>query len=183
MKAILFSLISVSISAFAFSQISFIPGYIVNAKKDTLKGEVKINPKKEHENHLKVFFKDESGAQKNYKPEKTLAYGYGDNHYVSIAEGDEASFYKRLTNGHIILYKTAFEVINKNVSSFDFEYYLYKEGDKKLTPLKEGKFKKQMHEWMVGSPEIADEFFEEKKFNVESAIEVINKYNEWKKQH
>ncbi|MBA3662873.1 MAG: hypothetical protein H0W61_01505 [Bacteroidetes bacterium] len=163
------------------SQVSFVKGYLINEKGDSLKGEIKLNPKKEHENHLKVFFKDASGTQKNYKPNKVKGYGYKNNHYVSINQDDEPRFYKRLTNGDILLYKSAFEVVNMNASSFDFEYYLFRNGDKKLTEVKQSKFKKQLQEWMSGAAAFASEYQEDKKFNEPSAIEVINKYNDWKK--
>lgn len=166
-----------------FAQISFVKGYLISDKGDTLRGEVKINPKKEHDNHNKVFFKDAAGIQKNYKPNKVKGYGYDNNHYVSITQDDEAKFYKRLTNGAIILYKGAFEVANMNAVSYEFDYYLFKEGDKKLTEVKEGKFKKQLQEWMSGSAGFANDFKDEKEFNEASAIEVITKYNEWKKNN
>lgn len=163
------------------SQVSFVKGYLINEKGDTLHGEIKLNPKKEHDNYSKVFFKDNSGTQKNYKPNKVKGYGYDNNNYVSMTEDEESRFYKRLTIGNIILFKSAFEVVNMNASSFDFEYFLFREGDKKLTAVKESKFKKQLQEWMSGAAAFASEYQEEKKFNEASAIEVINKYNDWKK--
>jgi hypothetical protein len=65
----------------------------------------------------------------------------------------------------------------------ELAYYLYKEGDKKMTDVKETKFKKQIMEWMEDEPEIASDYPDEKKFLIESAVSVINKYNEWKKGH
>lgn len=165
----------------AHSQIAFVKGYLINDKGDTLKGEVKVNPKKEYDNHNKVFFKDASGVQKNYKPAKVKGYGYDNNHYVSITQDDEPLFYLRLAAGNISLYKASFETVNMNEVSHDFEYYLMREGDKKLTPVKEGKFKKQIQEWMSGAAGFASEYPDDKKFNVQAAIDVINKYNEWKK--
>lgn len=167
----------------SFSQVTFVKGYLINEKGDTLHGEVKINPKKEHDNHNKVFFKDASGTQKNYKPNKVKGYGYDNNHYVSITQDDEAKFYKRLTNGNIILYKAAFEVVVMNETSYDYEYYLFRDGDKKLTEVKPSKFKKQLQEWMSGAAAFASDYQEEKKFNESSAVEVINKYNDWKKSN
>lgn len=167
----------------ATAQITFVKAYLITEKGDTLQGEVKINPKKEHENYTKVFFKDASGVQKNYKPNKVKGYGYDGNHFVAIDQNDEVKFYKRMTTGAIILYKSAFEAVVMNASTYDFEYYLYKEGDKKLTEVKEGKFKKQLQDWMKDNPELADDYKDEKKLNIESAVEIINKYNEWKKSN
>jgi len=163
------------------SQIVFVPGYMINDKGDTLKGELKINPKKEFDNFSKVFFKDANGVQKNWKPAKVKGYGFDNNHFVSIIENDEPLFYQRLTTGAIILYKSSFESVSMNQTIKEFAYFLFKDGDKKLTDVKETKFKKQIQEWMSGSAGFANEYEDEKKFNVEAAIVVINKYNEWKK--
>ncbi len=184
MKHLLFAF-TLSISAlFAKSQITFLKGYLIPDKGDTLKGEVKINPKKEQDNSNKIFFKDATGVQKNYKPgAKVKGYGYDNNHYVTLTHDGETKFYKRLCNGNILFYKVAFEVTNMNETSFDFDYFLFREGDKKLTTAKQNKFKKQMQEWMSGAADFASDFVEEKNFNEKSAIEIITKYNEWKKNN
>lgn len=167
---------------FSKAQIIFVKGYIINDKGDTLRGEVKTNPKKEQESYVRVTFKDASGAQKNYKPAKLKGYGYDNNHFVPWGKEDEALFYKRLTNGAIILYKSAFEVVVMNKSTWEFDYFLFKEGDKKMTDAKVGKFGKQLKEWMKDAPEFAANYEEkEKDVNEQSAIEVIQKYNDSKK--
>jgi len=174
--------------AFSFNgtraQITFTKGYLINEKGDTLRGEVKLNPKKEQDYYARVTFKDASGTQKNYKPAKVKAYGFDNEHFVSITNNDEGLFYKRLTNGAILLYKGAFEVVVMNKATWEFEYFLFKEGDKKLTDVKEGKFKKQLQEWMRDAQEYAEAYNDsDKKLNVESAIEVINNYNTWKRSN
>jgi hypothetical protein len=176
------------LAALAFSatkaQVTFTKGYLVNEKGDTLRGEVKLNPKKEQDYYARVTFKDASGTQKNYKPAKVKAYGFDNEHFVSIINNDEGLFYKRLTNGAILLYKGAFEVVVMNKATWEFEYFLFKQGDKKLTDVKEGKFKKQLQEWMKDGQEYAEAYNDsDKKLNVESAIEVINKYNDWKRSN
>lgn len=182
MKKII-ALILVTYAYYSRAQVSFAKAYLVNDKGDTLRGEVKINPKKEFENHNKIFFKDKSGTQKNYKPNKVKAYGYENNHYVSIMQDEEPKFYKRLTNGALVLYKVAFEVVNMNEVAYDYEYYITKDGNDKLTEVKQTKFKKQLQELMSGSAGFANDFKDEKKFNEANAIEVINKYNDWKKNN
>ncbi len=176
--ALLFGCATVILQA----QITFVKGYLITEKGDTLKGEVKMNPKKEYENYNKVFFKDNSGIQKNYKPNKKIkGYGFDNNHFVTITLDEETKFYKRLTTGDITFYKISFEAINMNEVTYDFDYFLFREGDKKLTNAKQNKFKKQLQEWMTGSAGFANDFKDEKIFNEAGAIEAINKYNEWKK--
>lgn len=182
-KFILTAILTSFIFTCSTAQITFVKGYLINEKGDTLLGEVKFNPKKEHELYTKVFFKDESGVQKNYKPNKVKGYGITSDHYVSISQDEEALFYKRLTNGAIILYKTSFETVNMNETIHDHMWYLFKQGDKKVTEVREGKFKKQLNEWMKDNVDIANEFKDEKEFNEAAAIETITKYNEWKKSN
>lgn len=174
--ALLLNLLTFSLT----SQIAFVKGYIVNEKGDTLKGEVKINPKKEQDNYSKVFFKEESGTQKNYKPNKVKAYGFENQNYVSMDYEGELKFYKALVRGEISMYKMMFEIVNMNATSYDGEYYITRQGDKKMTLVKEGKFKKQLQEMMSGASGYANEYEGEKKINEESAISAIKKYNERK---
>lgn len=173
-----FMLCGFSLSA----QVTFVKGYLINEKGDSLKGELKINPKKEHELYNKVFLKEESGVQKNYKPNKVKGYGFEGKHFVSMELDGEPKFYQRLTSGYIILYKVAFEVAGGTETTYDYDYFLFREGDKKLTDVKQNKFKKQLQEWMSGAAGFANDFEDDsKKFNEASAVEVINKYNDWKK--
>lgn len=177
MKNIALVLLFCLTTATTKAQISFIKGYIINEKQDTLKGEVKLNPKKEYDNYSKVFFKDESGTQKNYKANKLKGYGFENQHYMAMDYDGESKFYKALVQGEISLYKMMFEVVNMNATSYDSEYYLSRKSDKKLTPVKEGKFKKQIQDLMSGASGYANDYDGDKKLNEEKAIEIINKYN------
>ena len=160
------------------AQVTFVKGYIINDKGDTLKGEVKINPKKEQDNHNKVFFKDAQGIQKNYKPNKVKAYGYeGNNHYIAIDLGGEEKYYKAIARGEISLYKMIFEEVRMNESTFVAEYFLQKKGDKKMTDVKQSKFKKQLGEMMSGAAGYVSDYEDGKTLDEVKAAEVINKYN------
>lgn len=161
----------------ATAQITFVKGYIVNEKGDTLRGEVKINPKKEKDNYNKVFFKDEGGTQRSYKPNKVKAYGFDNQHYIAMEYEGEQKFYRALVRGEISLYKMMFEVINMNAVSWDGEYYITRSDDKKMTAVKEGKFKKQLQEMMSGAAGYANEYDGDKNLDEEKAVEVITKYN------
>ena len=165
----------------ARSQSSMVKGYVVTDKGDTLKGEIKINPKKEIDNYNKATFKDESGMQKIYKPAKTPAYGFNDEHYVAmVAQDDEKKFYKVLTTGNINFYKLGFESMRMNAVSFEVEYYISKTGEKDLVLIKESKFKKQISEMMSDNLELVESYGDEKKFDFEKALETIKNYNAWK---
>lgn len=161
-------------------KIVFLPGYIVNEKGDTLKGEVKYNPKKEQDCYSKVFFKDQAGTQKNYKPKKVKAYGFDGKHFMAMEFENELKYYRVLTTGSINFYKIMYEMISMNQPVIGAVYYISHKDDSKLKEVKEGKFKKQMTEWMKDNTEFLNNYEDEKEFNVESATEVIRQYNAWK---
>lgn len=167
----------------AISQQTYVKGYLVTDKGDTLKGEIKTNPKKEPELYTKVFFKDANGMQKTYKPEKTKGYGFGSRRFVAVTADGEGRYFEILVQGTIGLYKTSVEATKMNETVFETLYYLSRAGDTSPTPVKENKFKKQLQELMKDNPDIAASYSEEKKFDPEKAAEVIQNYNNWKNSH
>lgn len=162
------------------SQQTYLKGYLVTDKGDTLIGEVKTNPKKEAELYAKVFFKDANGMQKSYKPEKTKGYGFGNRRFVAVTADGEGRYFEVLVQGAIGLYKTTVESTKMNETVFETVYYLSRAGETSPTPVKENKFKKQLLEFMNDNADIAAAYPEEKKFDPEKAVEVIKNYNNWK---
>src|SRR4051812_5646754 len=103
MKNIL--LIVFSIAALTtMAQGNFEKAYLINEKGDTIHGEAKVNPKKEAEAYERIYFKDASGVQKNYKPSKTRGYGIQDRHFITLDFDGEPRFYRALVRGDINLY-------------------------------------------------------------------------------
>lgn len=173
-------LVGFSLSS-ATAQITFVKGYLINDKGDTLRGEIKYNPKKEGDCYSKVYFKDANGVIKNYKPKKAKGYGFNDQHFVSMDFEGEPKFYRVLAGGEINFYRMAYEEIRMNQLVLGGEYFISRKDEPdKLTSVKEGRFKKQMTEWMKDNPEFINEFEESKDFNADNAAEVVRKYNAWK---
>jgi hypothetical protein len=164
----------------ARAQAGFIKAYIITDKGDTVRGEAKPNPKKEMEAYEKIYFKDANGVQKNYRPSKILGYGVNEDHFISLDNDGEPRFYKVLARGPINLYVIMFEAVNMNEVSMEPEYYLAKPDNKKLVVIKQAKFKKQASDWMKDNMEFLNAYPDDKKFDQEKAIEVINQYNTWK---
>jgi hypothetical protein len=170
----------VSVCALAQSQATFVKGYLVNDKGDTLKGEAKVNPKKEIDNYNKIYFKDESGVQKNYKPNKIKGYGCNNQDFVSMDADGEMKFYCVLATGNINLYKLGYEAMRMNEVVFETEYYIAHSDGKDLMLVKEGKYKKQLAEWMKDNQEFINSHNEDKKFDPQTITEIITQYNAWK---
>jgi hypothetical protein len=162
------------------AQTGFEKAYIITTKGDTIRGEAKVNPKKESEAYEKVIFKDANGVQKNYKPGKTKGYGVQDKHFITLNFEGEPRFYRVLTRGDINLYMLAFESMRMNEATYDIEYFLSKPDNKKLVTVKQSKFKKQIADWMEDNPEFLEGYDDEKEFDSEKAISVITQYNNWK---
>lgn len=181
MKYVFTLFLVVALMQGAKAQITFVKGYVINDKGDTLRGEVKINPKKEKDNFMRVSFKAEDGTQKNYKANKLKGYGFDNKHFIAGEHDGEQKFYQRLTNGELLLFKIMFESINMNESTFEPEYFIKHKDQEKYTEVREGKFRKQLQEFMKDDPSYAQGYEDEKHFNVEKAVEVINKYNASKK--
>jgi hypothetical protein len=163
------------------AQAAFVKGYYINENSDTIRGEVKFNPKKEQEAFNKFNFKDINGGLKIYKPDKIKAYGFNEKHFVAMDSDGEMKYFEVLAAGNISLYKLMFETLRMNKSVYESEYYLKKSEQPKLIVVKEGKFKKQISEWMKDKTDLIEKFNDDKKFEPNSAIELINQYNSWKK--
>lgn len=182
MKKIITTLCFTIISAGMFAQITFVKGYLVTLNGDTIKGEIKMNPKKEFDLFNKVFLKDESGVQKNYKPDKVKAYGFEDKHFVAAKYEGEMMFYKILSSGKITLYEIMYEMQQMNDIVVKSEYYLAAKSSGEFEKLKQNKYKKQLSEFMKDNPDIISGD-EEKKFEIEKVTDLIQQYNNWAKNN
>ena|SRR5436190_7500322 len=173
---LLFCLLASKVEA----QAGFVKAYIITEKGDTIRGDAKPNPKKEIEAYERIYFKDANGVQKNYRPSKIRGYGINEDHFISLDNDGEPRFYKVLARGAVNLYMIMFEAVNMNEVSMEPEYYLAKSDNKKLVVIKQAKFKKQATDWMKDNMEFLNAYPDDKKFDQEKAIEVINQYNSWK---
>ena len=179
MKKIVFVALGL-LGFFAQAQTIYEKGYLVNEKGDTIKGDVKLNLKKEFEVYSKVAFRDEKGIQKTHKPEKVSAYGFKDRNFVKMDYGNELLYYEVLAKGDITFYKLVFEAMYMNQIVNETEYFASKTGNKKVLTVKSSKFKKFMSDWMEDNLEFINAYEENKKLDETKAIEIINQYNAWK---
>lgn len=183
MKKIIFITAFTLFFSFYYSQITFVKGYLVTLNNDTLRGEVKINPKKQFDTYNKVFFKDEAGLQKNYKPDKVKGYGFEGKHYVTSKYGDEILFYKVLSEGTIMLYEIMYEEMNMGNISYKSEYFIAVKSEKDFKRIKQNKFKKQLLDLMKDNPDIIQNAEDDKHFEIEKITELVNQYNNWAKSN
>lgn len=174
----------VLITAFSFSifidhanaQATFYPGYVILLTGDTVKGEIKMNAKKDLDLFSKASFKKGSEAPKIYKANKIKEYKVDKATFVSRNIDGEQVFIKRISTGMVNLYEWKTEVMQMNEIKEKSDYYMEKVGEEGPVKIKSGKFKKQVADVMADNEEIL-KGLENKKYDFENIVEVFDIYN------
>lgn len=166
----------------AVAQGTFVKGYIINLKGDTVKGELKHNPKKEIDLYSKVMLKLSEQDKKFYKPDKIKGYNLNGKVFVSRTLEKELVFMKVISTGAITLYEHQIVWLNKlNEEVVESEYYAEKKGDASPVKIKSGKFKKQICEIMSDNKELIKDV-EDKKYEYQNIVDIFEQYNTWAKE-
>ena len=157
-------------------------GYVILASGDSVKGEIKVNTKKELTLFQKVAFKH-GETMKTYKPEQVKEYGFEEKKFVSRKVEGEGMFLKVLSSGKVNLYEGQFEFYRGDQLIVESEYYIEKSGDSELHKAKPGKFKKTVADLMADNTELVTRVQgEDKKYEVGDMVSIVNEYNEWYEQ-
>ena len=179
----IFSKIAVVVAALlafnseVFAQTKYYPGYVIMLKGDTLKGEIKKNPKKEYDNFIKVAYRQsEGGPIKTFNPTKITEYCVDGFKYVSRNIDGEQVFIKLISSGAVNLYEAQIEVYQMNDLKIKSDYFMEKLGEAGPVKIKSGKFKKQVQEVMSDNEEIV-KGLEDNTYDYENIVEVFNSYN------
>jgi hypothetical protein len=180
-KKILFHSVVVVASVMIFSlnavaQAKYYQGYVILLNGDSLKGEIKKNLKHEFENFAKASFRKKEGVDaKSYTPAKIKEYCVDGTTFVSRNVDGEQVFVKRISKGAVNLYEAQMETLQMNEIKIKSDYYVEKSGGE-FVKVKSSKFKKQMTDVMGDNEEIV-KALEDKKYDYENIVEVVNAYN------
>ena len=158
-------------------------GYVILNSGDSIKGDIKVNTKKELTLFQKVYFK-QGESSKTYKPEQVKEYGYENERFLARKIDGEMQFLKVLSYGHIILYEWQYELQRGAEVIVEKEYYIEKnDGSAKIEKTKPGKFKKNVAEYMADHTElVARVQKEDKKYEIGDMQNIIAEYNTWYEQ-
>lgn len=168
----------------AFGQMTFVKGYIVTLKGDTMKGEIRQNPKKDVDNFTKVYFRvSEREEGKTYHAEKLQGYGFLTQTFIQKKVDGEMVFVRVEALGALNLYESKYETEAMNKIVTDSDFYVEKNGDEKanLIHIKSGKFKKDMAELLKDDTDLVQDI-DQQKYSFDDIQDVINQYNQWAKQ-
>lgn len=166
----------ISLCSNAIAQAKYYPGYVILLNGDTLKGEIKKNPKREYDSFVKAQYrKKENVDMKTYNATKIKEYCVDGVTYVSRNVDGEQVFVKRLSKGTVNLYESQVEVMQMNEIRVKSDYYMEK-GNGEFVKIKSGKFKKQVTDVMADNEEIV-KAVEDKKYEYENIVELFEAYN------
>jgi hypothetical protein len=163
----------------AFSQVKYYKGYVILINGDTLKGEIKKNPKNEFDNFRKaVYRKGEGLPMKSYGAEKVKEYNIDGDIFLSRMIEDEAVFVKRILVGTYNLYEAQIETMQSNKITAETAYFIEKSGSTDLIKIieKSSKFKKQMMDIMSDNKDIV-KALEAEKYTYKNITELFEAYN------
>lgn len=160
----------------ATAQAKYFPGYVIMLTGDTLKGELKKNPKREFDNFTRASYRKKDGGEiKTFNPTKIKEYCVEGVTFVSRNVNGEQVFVKRLSKGSVNLYESQIEVLQMNDFKIKSDYYMEKEAGE-FVKIKSGKFKKQVEEVMGDNEEIL-KGLADKKYEYDNIVELFNEYN------
>ena len=164
----------------AGAQLLWKKGYVLLASGDTVKGEIKVNPKKEFDFYSKVMVKKSEDEKKTFNPTKAKEFCFDETRFVSRQVDGENSFVKCLSLGAINLYEYQYEMQNGNSIVYRSEYYIEKSNAAGMVRVKSGHFRKIVDEYMSDNADLVKDV-KDKKYEFEQLTEVVQTYNSWAK--
>lgn len=168
--------LAVSILTTASAQSTLTAGYIITVKGDTLKGQVKFNPKNDLLLYDAITFQTNAADKKSYRANKIKEYSFDGNVFVSRLIDDKPVFVKRLSAGAVNLYEYKMEEYFMNNIHLRVDYYMEKLGDSELIHIRESKFKKQLAEALSDDQDLIKDI-QEKKYDYENIVDIFEQYN------
>ncbi len=167
------------VGATSFAQLNFYEGYIITDKEDTIKGEIKVNPKKELSLFAKIMFKDQQGITKTYKPNKINGFGYFNKenkkwHYFISVHESEPQFYKIILQHPVTIYEYQFEDMKVGGDFYTSKQYYIKHNNDYIR-LKSNKLKKQLSEY-IDNPDVLTEIDKMEEIDIDKLSALLEKY-------
>lgn len=168
----------------AHAELQWKTGYVILSSGDSIKGDIRVNTKKELPLFQKVALK-QGETSKTYKPEQVKEFGFEGNRFLSRKVDGEQQFLKVISYGHVILYELQFELQRGDQVVVDKDYYTELNDGSGNGPqkLKLNKFKKSVAELMSDNSDLVTRVQnDDKKYEISDVQSVIEEYNSWYEQ-
>ena len=170
------------IALFAFAMVdlsaqsTYTSGYIITNAGDTLKGQIKSNPKNDIGLYDAVTFQTNPNDKKSYRANKIKEFAFDGVVFVARMIDDKPVFVKRLSGGAVNLYQYKSEQFFMNNIHTYVDYYMEKVGNTALIQIKESKFKKQLSEVMADDATLIKDLHD-KKYDYDKIVDIFEQYN------
>ncbi|HEV7231860.1 MAG TPA: hypothetical protein VGO45_11055 [Bacteroidia bacterium] len=162
------------------AQLLWKKGYVLLASGDTVKGEIKVNPKKEFDFYSKVMVKKSEDEKKTFNPAKVKEFCFDETRFVSRQVEGENSFVKCLALGAVNLYEHQYEWQSGNSIVYKSEFFIEKANSSEMVRVKSGHFRKIVEQYMGDNAGLLKDV-QDKKYDFDQLAEVVQAYNTWVK--
>jgi alpha-L-fucosidase len=180
-KQLLFLFIALGFSIASTAEMVYKSGYVILNSGDTVRGDIKVNTKKELPLFAKVILK-QGETSKTYKPEQVKGYSLDGTQFLTRKLDGEMVFLKVVTSGRILIFEHQFEVYHGDQTVVEKEHYVEKNDgvSNELVKLKGNKFKRLSVELMSDHSELVAKInAEDKKMEFAEMQAYIEEYNSW----
>ena len=180
-KQLLFLFIALGFSIASTAEMMYKSGYVILNSGDTVRGDIKVNTKKELPLFAKVILK-QGETSKTYKPEQVKGYSLDGTQFLTRKLDGEMVFLKVVTSGRILIFEHQFEVYHGDQTVVEKEHYVEKNDgvSNELVKLKGNKFKRLSVELMSDHSELVAKInAEDKKMEFAEMQAYIEEYNSW----
>lgn len=175
-------LFSAGIFTSAYAETVYKSGYVILTSGDSVKGDIRINTKKELPLFQKVALK-QGEATKTYKPAQVKEFGFEGTLFVARKIDGEMQFVKVISSGQVNLYEWQYELQRGPEVIIESEYFIEKNGSAELQKAKSAKFKKSVAELMSDNTELVTRVQnDDKKYDIAEIKQVCDEYNTWYEQ-
>ncbi len=162
------------------------PGYYVNTKGDTIRGDIRNNPDDPTEFYTVFSFKPAKGGKlMPVSTKKAKAYGFDDKHFYQIQDDGADIYVEVLARGRLNFYEFLYNGKIDGIPAVDAAYFVQDnmaEGDdvklKELKKINTKFYKKELKPYMKDQPVIwtdLDKFT----FNKQAVISAVLEFNKF----
>lgn len=161
------------------------PGYYVNSKGDTVRGEVQTNPDDPTDFYVKFGFKPAKGGTKvlPMDSKKAKAYGYEDTHFLLINYDGQDMFVEKLVTGRLNFYEFRFNGKIDGKPAIESSYFIQDtraEGDdakyKELKKISNTFYKKDLKPYMKDQSMVWTDL-DKYTFSKQKVIDAVKEFN------
>lgn len=164
----------------------FTPGYYVNGKGDTVRGQVQVNPDDATDFYKKFGFKAGNAAKPAFiDPKKAKAYGFDGRHFIFVNYDGEDIYLERLAQGRVNFFEYKFNGSVNGYDAVESNYYVQDtRGEGKYMSLREIKkisnrfYKKDLENYLRDQPMVWNDL-DKYTFNKEKVVSAINEFNKF----